>query len=62
MFIFWRILKIDKLTFQIINHLTTSAIPLKITFYNIKKKTKTIIMSRYSYFLFVNFFNLILKI
>ena len=48
-------------TFQIINHLTNSAIQLKITFLNIDKK-KTITISSYSYFLFVHFFTFILNV
>ena len=52
-FIFKSILKVEvKLkndTFKIINNLTNSAIPLKITFTNLDKKA--IIISAYSYFI-----------
>ena len=47
--------KLNNGTFQIINHLTNSALQLKITFYNKDKKPITI--SSYSYFLFVYFFH-----
>ena len=46
-------LKLYNGTFQIINHLWNSAIPLKITLYNIGKKAS--IKSSYSYCLFVMF-------